>query len=103
MAKCAVPLLERCCFRFRNDRRKFPECMHSSDAPWAEHYFATVALPEVQVFDPLVPERATVDVALPAREVRELSRADFAPVLSRGTIAGIVVPRCLAYVRTSVG
>ena len=73
MAKCAVPFLERCHFRFRNHRREFPECVHSSDAAGAEHHFTSVALSEVQVFDPLVSQRAAVDVALPAGKVRELS------------------------------
>jgi hypothetical protein len=73
MAKRAVPLLERCHFRFRNDRGEFPERVHPSDAPRAEHHFASVALSEVQVFNPVVSERAAVDVALSAGEVRELS------------------------------
>ena len=73
MAKCAVPLLERRHFRFRNDRRKFPERVHSSDAARAKHHFSSVALSEVQVFDPVVSERAAVDVGISAGEVRELS------------------------------
>jgi hypothetical protein len=72
MAKCAVPLLERCHFRFRNDRGEFPERVHPSDAAGAEHYFTSVALSEVQIFNPLVSECAAVDVALSAGEVRKL-------------------------------
>src|SRR6185437_12068324 len=83
--------------------RQLSQRVHSPAAAGPEHRVAAVALPALQVFHPLVFEYPAGDVAVAARQMPELRRADFAAIFSGGTADRRGVSGVLECVWTSIG
>ncbi len=98
----AVPFLVAGVLRVRLHRRQFPERLHLPDAAGLERRLAAVALSALQIRDSVLSQRAAADVALAARTLQELRRADLAALLRRGTADRPGVSRVLAGVRALI-
>ena len=85
----------------RLHRRQLPERLHLPDAAGLERRLAAVALPALQILDPVLPEHAAADVADAARQMQKLRRAHLAALLHRGTVDRRGVSRLLAAIRRS--
>jgi hypothetical protein len=80
MEGCAVSFLVWRIFRLWLHYRQLSKCLHSPHAAWAKRRLTTVALSTLQILHSMVFEHPARDVAVSARQVRELSFADFAPL-----------------------
>src|SRR5207249_1106356 len=81
LGRRSIPLLVGVFFHVGKYRREFPERLHPSDAARAEHRFSAVALSSLQLFHSLVSQHSAHHLALSARQMPKLRRADFHPLL----------------------
>jgi hypothetical protein len=81
---------------------KFSERLHSSIAAGLERRVSAFALSALQIFHPVVFEHSAGDVAVAARQMPELRRADFGPVFSGGIIDRGDVSRLLEFIWAAI-
>src|SRR5688572_3424691 len=86
MESGAVSFLDRCFLCVWLHHGQFSECLHSPDAARSKRRITFITLSSLQVFDPMVPEHSAGYVAVPTRQMRQLSGSDFAALFSRGVI-----------------
>ena len=81
-----------CFFALGLHCRQLSERLHLPDAAGIERRLAAVALPALQIRDPVLPEHSARDVAYAARPLQKLRRAHLVALLHCGTAHGRGVP-----------